>query len=227
MDLENTLNNQAGSVPAPAPNPSTGLGGSGDNEIEGISEHGGLNLSGLLIWVCAVLAITATVYFWFLNNSTTQRLADQKSEKDAAIAEIASPTYAAVEAKAIAFQSAVNQLKTAEKNQYKMSDFLPLFYTQINKNVVVANLAVSSDGKLSFNGTTDSYKSAAEQLVTLQNWKINGVNIISSAKLLSVSEDVSKGVVVTFAMSGSINKTASLVVATAATTSTNTTEGGN
>jgi len=236
MDLENQLDNQersasmsSASLPTPtsspisdsrpAPGSKTEPAKSGGNdEIEGIKEHSDVHVPSILLWTCAVLALTAMVFLWFLSYSSAQKLADKQSQRDATIAEISTPTYAAVEAKAIAFQSAVNQLKTASSGRYMFTDFLPLFYGRVNKNVVVTNLAVSSDGKLSFDGTTDSYKSAALQLASLQSWKINDKNVVLNAQLLSESEDVTQGVVVKFAISGNIDKTVSLKI-----TPTNTT----
>lgn len=251
MDLEHQLDSKvepastptptsspiSDSSPADSPKPEPSHSGGGD-KIEGISEHSDLNLPALLLWIGAVIAITAMVFFWFLSRSAAQKLADKKSEKDATIAEISTPTYASVEAKATAFQAAVNQLKTASSGRYVFADFLPLFYGRVNKNVVVTNLAVGSDGKLSFDGTTDSYKSAALQLASLQSWKINDKVVISNAQLLSESEDVSQGVVVKFAISGNIDKTVSLKTSPTNTTpadstsspqagSTNSPQGGN
>ncbi len=222
MDLESTLNSQNGSAPAPASAPPPRPGRGQDVEIEGIKEHGSLNVASLLFWLSAVVAITATVYLWFLNSSAAQNLTDQKSQRDAVVAEITSPTYVNVEARATAFQAAVKQLTTAEKSQYLMSSFLPLFYGRLDKNVIVTNLAVDSSGKISFNGTTDSYKSAALQLASLKGWTINSKNVVTNPQLLSESEDVSKGVVVTFAISGTVDKTVSLVTAP-----TNATTGGS
>lgn len=251
MDLEHQLDSKAGSTstpastptsspisdsssalsPSPKPEPSQGGGheGGGD-EIEGISEHSDLNLPALLLWIGAVLALTAMISLWFLSHSAAQKLADKKSDRDATIAEISTPTYASVEAKATAFQAAVNQLKTASSGRYVFADFLPLFYSRVNKNVVVTNLALGSDGKLSFDGKTDSYKSAALQLASLQSWKINDKNVISNAQLLSESEDISQGVVVKFAISANIDKTVSLKTTPTNTTpagSTNSPQGGN
>ncbi|MDO8444406.1 MAG: hypothetical protein Q7S80_02800 [bacterium] len=243
MDLEHQLDSKvepastptptsspiSDSSPADSPKPEPSHSGGGD-EIEGISEHSDLNLPALLLWIGAVLALTAMISLWFLSHSAAQKLADKKSEKDATIAEISTPTYANVEAKATAFQAAVSQLKTASSGRYVFGDFLPLFYGRVNKNVVVTNLAVGSDGKLSFDGTTDSYKSAALQLASLQSWKINDKNVISNAQLLSESEDVSKGVVVKFAISANIDKTVSLKTTPTNTTpadSTSSPQGGN
>ncbi len=227
MDLEKTLDSSAGSAstpasaPAPKPGPEPGGDKGGDNITE-ISEHGDFNLSGLLLWICAVLALTGMIFLWFLNRSAAQKLTDKTNEKTTTIAEISSPTYAAVETKATAFQAAVNQLDTATKSRYMMSEFLPLLYGRVDKNVTVTNLAIDSTGKLSFDGKTDSYKSAALQLAALQGWKINDENVVTGAQLLSESEDVSKGTVVTFSISGTIDKTISLI-----TTSASTTQGGN
>ncbi|PIS07842.1 hypothetical protein COT78_01225 [Candidatus Berkelbacteria bacterium CG10_big_fil_rev_8_21_14_0_10_43_13] len=229
MDLEKTLDSQAAgsasipsSAPAPAPAPRPSGGNSGDDYLTEMADHGEFSISGLLLWLSAIIAISATVFFWFLNSSATQDLADKTSQKDDAVAEISSPTYAALETRANQFQSAVNQLSTASKSRFSMDNFLPLLYGQVNKNVVVTTLSVDDTGKVSFSGTTDSYKSAAQQVATLKNWKIDEKNVVTTATLDSESESVESGVVsVTFSISATVDKTTAL-----STASVSATEGG-
>lgn len=241
MEPENQFNTQPGSAPASVPaaappaktqpmsmsNLTSGMRPEG-GEIAEISDRHGPNGSTALLWLCAILAITATVWLWFLDRSAAQNVVDKTSQRDATIAEISMPTYRDVEAKATAFQAAVSQLSTVQKSRYKMSEFLPLLYAKINKNVVVKNVAVDTDGKLSLGGTTDSYKSAALQVATLQGWKVNDLNVLSNVQLVSESESITSGVVVTFSISASINKTVSLTtVSASANTTSNATTGGN
>jgi len=232
MDLEKTLDSQAAGsaptpssapAPAPAPRPGSSGGNSGDDYLTEMADHSEFSISGFILWLSAVVAISATVFFWFLNSSAAQDLADKTSQKTNAVAEISSPTYAALETRANQFQAAVNQLSTAAKSRFSMDKFLPLLYGQVNKNVVVSTLSVDDTGKVSFSGTTNSYKSAAQQVATLKNWKINEVNVVTAATLDSESESVESGVVlVTFSISATVDKTIAL-----STASVSSTEGGN
>lgn len=190
------------------------------------------NVAGLFMWLAAIIAVAGTVFLWFLNSSTTQALADQNSEKDKIVSEIVSPTYVDVETKATSFKTAVDQLSQAVASRYSVGAFLPKFYAHINKNVSVNNISIGTDGKLSFDGTTTSYKGVAQQVATLTDWSVDSKKVLSNVQLLSVSEDISSGVVAKFAISATIDKKIDLAtVATSAasptTTTPSTTEGGN
>jgi len=238
MDLEKTLDSQktedtasspssslassSGHAPAPAPRPPVHSGGDDIADSLTISDRGKANVAGLLLWLSAVVAIGMTVFFWFLNQSVAQDLADKTIEKDQVVAEISSPTYAALESRANQFQAAVNKLSTATKDRFSMEKFLPLLYAKINKNVVISDLSVDDSGKISFSATTDSYKSAAQQIETLKSWEIGGNKVATTVTLDSESESVDTAVVVSFSVSATIDKNVVF-----ASDLTNSTEGGN
>jgi hypothetical protein len=215
MDLGDTLKGQA--APAAGPMPKEN---SNDMEMVQFSERGSFNLSIFLLWLCAIVAILGSVFLWFLSRSAADELADKQSRLDEVTSKLSTPANTEAEARAKSLISAVTQLKTASANRYLMKDFLPLFYTRINKNVVVSNLTIGSDGKISLDGKTDSYKSAAEQALSLRDWKINSKSMFTSVQLGTVSESIASGTEVTFSLSGQIDKTVKL-------TTTTTTGGSN
>lgn len=231
MASEDMFRQQSAPTPAPATGSTEGKS-DGTDELVQYDENKGNNLSPLFLWIAAIFSIVGTAYIWFASSSVAQALSDKKTEKDSVIAEIVSPTYVDVESKATSFKSSVDQMQVALAARYSMSDFLPKFYANIDKKTTVSNLSISDDGKLTFDGLTDSYKSVAEQIATLTAWSVGSNKVLSDVKLLSVSEDTSSGVVVKFALSAQVDKTVDLktVADTSATTdavSAPATTGGN
>jgi len=205
MDLSEALKN-----PSTHSEPAIKQSGEEDDVIE-FSEHGSFSLSLFLLWLTAVLCLLGTVFFWFLNQSANQQLDDANQEKNLVISEILSPTYANTEKDATSFKSAVEQLESAVASSYKYSEFLPLFYTKIDKDVTLSSFSIGSSGQLLLSGTTDSYRSAAEQSVALQEWQINDKEILKDVDLSSVSENVSGDEpIVQFTISATINKSVGL-----------------
>ena len=210
MDLSDTLKGQ------PTPAASQPKEKSDDMEMVQFSEHGSFNMSMFLLWLCAVIAILGSVFLWFLSRSAASELIENKTTRDKVVSDLSIPANSEAEARANSLVSAVSQLKLATANRYLMKDFLPLVYGRVNKNVSIANLSVGSEGQISLDGKTDSYKSAAEQLLSLQEWKINNKNVLSSVKLGAVTETISNGTTVNFSISGQIDKTVKLSADTTA-----------
>lgn len=171
------------------------------------------NSAMFICWLVAFLAIAGSIFFWLLNRSAQQAIETKTAEKQQIISEISSPSLSDIEFKATSFKSAVTQLAAVSKSRYSTDIFLTKFYTRIAQNVKVANLSVTSDGKITMSGSTVSYRAVADQTLLLKEWKINNANILKDVKLMSVAETVnetSKAVEVTFMISGTIDKTQSL-----------------
>lgn len=183
------------------------------------------NYAILINWASAAVAISLTVFFWLLSQDVISKVDDLNIKKNAVISQITSVDYANVEKQASSFKSAVSELKKAQAARYAMDDFLPKLYLQIDKNVIVSNIAITKDGKLSFDGKTDSYRSAAEQLLTLQAWTVSEKHVLRNADLVSVSENIDKSgkAEVPFSITADINKTIDLNPITTSTDSTTTT----
>jgi hypothetical protein len=188
-----------------------------------MSERKGLSFALLLCWMTAFVAIAGSLFFWMLNNSVQAALSEKNDEKNSIIGEISSPTLAETEQKATSFKTAVNALSTVSKTRYPLDEFLTQFYAKIRQNIKVNNLIISEDGKLSIDGLTDSYRSVADQMLVLKDWKVNDLNILSDVSLLSVSEgmnDKTKRLEVTYSISAKIIKTQSLTEKTDSTSTT-------
>jgi len=177
-----------------------------------ISEKKRINLPVLICWLTALLAIAGGILFWLLSKSAGDALSEKKNERDEVIAQINSPGLSDVEQKASVFKSAVTNLSAVKSNQFLMSDFLTELYARVIANVVVSNLSVTTDGKLSLDGRTDSYRAVADQMLAVKEWKNkNDVLYLKNVQLVTSSQAVNqktKKIEVSFAITGIVNKAA-------------------
>lgn len=158
-----------------------------NDDVFEIDKASSFNLSIFILWVCAVISMSAATFLWLMDHSAKQDLADKKTALSQVVGTISSSGYIGVEEKASAFKSAVTELSSAKQSSFSMEDFIPKVYSHINKDVVVSNIALTSDGSINIVGQTGDYRSAAEQVLTLESWKIDDENVFSDVKLGSVS----------------------------------------
>ncbi|MEI7792051.1 MAG: hypothetical protein WCI57_01030 [Candidatus Berkelbacteria bacterium] len=179
MDLENVLKGQ---TPAPATS-----GQSPEAEITQFQEKNKVNISLVLLWSAAAIAVLGTGLFFLLSSSAHQDVVEYQKTLVAKDDEIEKGKKNANEKEIVSIKAVVAQLKNAEANRFSMVDFLPLFFAHVDKNVTLNTLAVSSEGVISFTGNTDSFKSAAEQVMALKAWKIKDTEALSGVNLGAVS----------------------------------------
>lgn len=178
-----------------------------------VNEKKTFNFGVFICWIAALIAISGSIFFWLLNKSTLDALAEKNIEKDQIISEINSPGLIGAEQKATLFKKAVSTYESVTSQNYPMSVFLPALYQKVSPNVVIKNVSVTADSVMSFDGQADSYHSVALQLLLLKDWKVNDKSILKDVKLLSVSENInetSKKVEAPFSISAKIVKSASL-----------------
>ena len=192
-----------------------------DDDFLSFEEKKPSGAGGFFIWAAAIIAVAGAVFFYLLGNSAASKLTEENGEIDSINAQVASSSYKDVAVRAADFKAAVAKMSSADSTRFPMSDFLPKIYTAIDKNVTISSLSISADGKISFSGTTNSYKSIAEQLATLKAWQQSGKPGFTTVSLDSYSESVSdKGVVTApFSISGQLDRSL-FVTSTAATTGT-------
>ncbi|MFA7253405.1 MAG: PilN domain-containing protein [Patescibacteria group bacterium] len=180
------------------------------DEFTTFSDKKGTNLGLLFCWFGAIIALIATILFGLMQYSSNQRLNTKKGELEQVVSDINS-RFSGVESQATSFKSAVAGLAKAEKDRYEVEPFLKELYTKISKNVVIRNLSINSDGRISIDGNTDSYRSVADQMVTLKEWKSGKKNILKNVELKGVSENINSGTpIVQFSLSAQIDKDVSL-----------------
>jgi hypothetical protein len=199
METENTITTSSVSTPSRQT-----VGG----DVSKIDHGGGSNAMPLvLLWICAVIAIGMTAFLWLSNNSKTDALANKKTEQQKLQSSMATADFAATDTQISSFVSAVSLLKEANSKRYPMKDFLPGIFAKINQNVVVSTMSLTSEGKFTLNGTTDSYRGAAEQIMTLKEWQVSGVNVFKNIELASISMTATKDGKVTVPLSISADYT--------------------
>jgi len=162
------------------------------NDVFEVDETSYFNMPLFILWFCAVIALSATVFFWLMGYSSEQDLRDKKTSLSEVVSTITSPSYVDIEKKATSFKSAVSELSRAQKTGFSVTDFIPRVYSRINKDVVIASIAINDEGNLNIVGQTDSYRSAAEQLLSLEEWKVDGKTVLSDVQLGSVSLSTSE-----------------------------------
>jgi len=179
MDLGNVLKEQSSAAPAPAQG--------AEPEITQFDEKNKVNIPLILLWASAFISVAGTVLFFMLSSSVHSKVVEIQADIATKDVSITKKKDAANEAEVIAIKAVVAQLKTAQANRFSMVDFLPIFFEHVNKNVTFSTFAVSSDGVISFTGKTDSFRSAAEQVMTLKAWQVDKKDALSGVTLGAVS----------------------------------------
>lgn len=195
-------------------------------------EHASFNVGMALVWLAAVLAMSMTMFFWWMNRTQAGLLEDRKSEKEAIVQQLNSPNNKDIEQRANAFKDSVTELKKAYGAKYSYGTFINSLYTKLTKDVKINNFSIGADETVTINGTTSSYRAVADLAVALKSWEN-----LSSVELLSTSNsgEEGKAIETVFSISAKINKakesktaSSSAAVNTSSSTSTGqvSTEGG-
>jgi hypothetical protein len=161
----------------------------------------------------AFLSLAGMIFFWLINRSAEEALKSKNLEKSEIISQIGNSYLADVESKATMFKSAVAELTKVNKSRYLLSSFIIKFDNQIAQNVQLTNLGIGADGKIDIGGTTNSYRSVANQIMLFKDWKVNGVNILRDVQLMSISQALNEDKninEVTFLVSANLDKTKTL-----------------
>ncbi len=197
-----------------------------DDSFSGFGEHSSFNTALALTWMVALFSVLATLFFWWMNKSESDALADKKTEKDSLAQQISSPGSVEIENKAQDFKLSVKQLKTAYNEKYSFTSFLTDLNSKLTKDVQLSTIAVTADGSLNINGTTKGYRAVADLMMSLKSW-----STLSNVDLLSVANTTTDDKMETvFAISAKVDKQkqkAAEAKSTGSTSGIGTTEGGN
>lgn len=167
-----------------------------------------------ICWVAVLASLAGTVFLWLLNNSVKEAIKSKGQEKTEIITEIGNPSLADTELRATAFKTAVTELSRINKSRYSLDEFLTKLYSNIAKNIEATNIAVTADGTISLSGKTVSYRAVADQMMLFKDWKVNDKHIIKDVQLMSTTQalnEETKKIEVTFLISGTIDKTQTLI----------------
>ena len=172
--------NQIGPVPVAKPAP--GMGKADKASTLKFAEHSDFNFPLLILWLVAAFSILLTVYFWWNEKDLENTVKDKKAALSTIESSLTTKDNSDIEKEANDFKASVNALTSAYKLRYPYSTFLPNLYKLVNKDVVIDSMSVSSDGTMSMTGKTSSYRSVAEQVMSLKNSAdLNGVNLASTS----------------------------------------------
>ena len=193
-----------------------------DNLVQ-MGDRPTFNFAVAIAWLIALLAILATMYFWWLSKNISDVMADKQTKLDAIDAQIKSPALVKAEKDANDFKTSVSILSKAKTDRFSVTTFLPDFYSKITKDVQISSLSLTSDGKISIAGTTKSYRTTADLTMALKSW-----TQLSDVQIQSVSMSAPEGggnPKATFSISALVKKLSSSASATSATAPAATTGG--
>jgi hypothetical protein len=160
-----------------------------------------------ILWLCAIVSIVASGTFFLLNQSKAAELADKNKKKQEALTKLTAPENIKIENEANAAKATVEALVVAKKERNSFTVMLPAVYAKINKDVKVGSLSIASDGKLSFDGQTTSYKAVGLQYLTLKEWQIDSKPVFTKVDIAGASlSTVDKRTVTNFSISAELNK---------------------
>lgn len=193
-----------------------GNSNSHDNLIP-MGDHSHFNFALALAWLVALLAILATLYFWWLSRNIVDVVAEKQSKLDSINQQIEAPAMIKVAKDSNDFKTSVGILSQAKKDRFPIATFLPAFYTKITNDVRISSLSLASDGKLNIAGTTKNYRTTADLIMALKSW-----NMISNVDLSSVAMTVDSAnngkVEANFSVSATVIKTPAVAAAIGSTT---------
>jgi len=153
-----------------------------DDGMIGMVDHRGFNFALALAWLVAVAALLGAGYFWWLNSNLTGELKDKKAKKTAIQSQLELPANKAIEEEALNFKASVQVLADAKAKRYNYYNFLQNLYTKINKDVALTSISISAEGDVALAGETDTYRSIADQMLSLISWtELTSVELGSSS----------------------------------------------
>jgi len=134
----------------------------------------------ILAWVSCVISIVFVVAFYVMYSSTNRNVIERQSERDEIIGQLNSQTYLNIEKEAKNFKEAFSTLSTLSTAQVTKSEILSQLYASYTKDVKIIALTLDSDGHMTLNGKTATYRTAADFMTALKsNKKIKKVNLTS------------------------------------------------
>lgn len=193
-----------------------------DNLIR-IGEPSHFNFALAIAWLVALLAILATLYFWWLSKNTIDVVAEKQAKLVSIEGQIKAPAMVKVEKDSNDFKTSVGILSKAKLDRFSIAEFLPSFYTKITNDVKISSLSLSTDGALAISGTTKNYRTTADLVMALKSWSSLS-NVDLSSVSMSTGEGTDGKVLANFSISAKVVKTP-VSAATAASTTTSGTSG--
>lgn len=181
----------------------------------GTSESGGKS-SGIFV-ITIMLSILFVGFLLFYKFYTNSVATDKEKTLTNLLAEIESKKNQEIENKADSVNFALSTLSTASSSRYLFRAFIDDLIAKITNDTKLNNLSIDSEGRVTMDGESGSYRSVADLALALESSKkLKDVSISG----MSQAEENGKMIVI-FSMSGQISDWKA-----AAKSSTETGEGG-
>ncbi len=176
MDLSNILGKGSGK-PSRADS---------DDQFKIMSDSGN-EATAAVLWAGVAVSVLASGFLMYLNFSMKGKVADKKAERDTITAKLDSSDYKQIKADASEIQAKTAQIEAALAKRYSMANFMPEIFKRINTNVTVTSISLTNEGKFTMSGKTDSYRGAADQVLTFESWKSEGESVMEKIELGSIA----------------------------------------
>lgn len=157
--------------------------------IIGIDKPNTSSAPTAILWITFVIALGFTVFLFMASRSTHNALVAKEAQKTEIQDQLSSTAYTEVATKASSFKDAFDVLNKLTLEKQPKKEIFDELYKHFTNDVIVKNLSWSSEGFLGIDAATSSYRSAADFMTALKNYKR-----ISEVKLTSASLDSGDGV---------------------------------
>lgn len=176
-----------------------------DNLIP-MGEHSSFNFALAIAWVVALLAVLATLYFWWMSKNTIDIVAEKQTKLESIQEQIKAPAMVKAEKDSNDFKTSVGILSKAKKDRFSITEFLPNFYSKITNDVRITSFALSTEGALAIAGTTQSYRTTADLVLALKSWStLSNVDLVSVS--MSTGDEAAGKPVAAFSITAKLVKT--------------------
>ncbi|MCX6808567.1 MAG: hypothetical protein NTW50_02780 [Candidatus Berkelbacteria bacterium] len=149
-------------------------------------------IPSLIVWFSAIIAILMTAFFFLANSSIAGQIDSKSAEKSKVTAALVSADATGIEAAMTSFSGSVKALKAAQAKAYPMQDTMSEIFAKVDQDVKLTSMSLNDSGKFTMIGTTTSYHSAAQQVMTFKGWKVKGNFVMTNVELGSVSLTTTK-----------------------------------
>jgi len=168
-------------------------------EIDTPGKSSGLYSVGyILVIILSILVCGFFVYYKFHTDSVA---ADKQSTLESLISTIQSKNNIEIEKKVNDIDSAARILSAEKKSKYLFKLFIDELKIKITNDVKLNNLAIDSQGTVTMDGESKSYRAVADLALALESSsKIDNVEIAG----LSLSADEDDGNQVTFSLTADL-----------------------
>lgn len=160
----------------------------------------------VLVWLTFVMVVALTAYFWLMDYSNSKSIEEKNNEKNQITAQLESASNKEAEEKAAGFSSAFTELSDLVNNSVSKATLLTELYATFTNDVKISTIALSSEGGLSLDGATGTYRQVADFMLGLKtNKKVSNISLKNVA--LNEDEGVVANQKISFSISADIQMT--------------------